>query len=550
MVHRIIAGRRPRHIPPLVDIARDLHPLVAVQKSAQVGLTELEIDGALWAANTLHAGRGHALFLMPTQGQMDDLVQARVDPAIQQNPYLRGQLATEPPRRKGADSKRLKLFRNGGKIFFCGADSKRNIASVDADVVFGDEYDQMPEGTLELMQKRVTSSSHGLIRVFSTSRYREAGINGLFLRSNRCSYLLVCQSCGHEQPLTFRDNIDRHRQCVVCRACGAPMDVTAPGRWVATAPTNTAVHGYHLSRLHLPWANIPEIVEASEARAPFAVQEFQNSDLGETYAPPGARLTLHDIDHCRQEYELGAYAGQPCVIGIDTGSPNYVVIREHPKRAAPGQPPAPARLWFAGEAGWDQLDGLWERFDVRRCVIDGQSEMHAAREFARRHLARARLAYYGGPPGHERQEGRSGEPNIWRIQRTEALDEVMERFRSRSLALPRDARNQGGRVKDGQGEYYRQLRAPQRTLERDAHGNLKSSWDDFGKDDHYAHAELYCMFADKDLAAGGSSSPHSGVRLPAARTAEPPVAGDALVRPARPEPAVRVGDRGWAPGHD
>ena len=30
-------------------------------------------------------------------------------------------------------------------------------------------------------------------------------------------------------------------------------------------------------------------------------------------------------------------------MGIDTGSPNYVVTREHPKRAAPGEPPAPAK---------------------------------------------------------------------------------------------------------------------------------------------------------------------------------------------------------------
>ena len=502
MANRLIAGRRPQHIPALEDIARDLHPLVAVQKSAQVGLTELEIDGALWVADTLYAGRGHAVVLMPTQGQMDDFVATRVDPAIQQNPYLRGQLAHDPPRRKGADSKRLKLFRNGGAIFFRGADSQRNIASVDADAVFADEFDHMPDGSFELMQKRVTSSQQGMIRVFSTPRYPEAGINGLFLESDRRSYLLLCQACAHEQPLTFEDNVDRIRQGVVCRNCGAPLDVTAPGRWVATAPTNTAIHGYHLNRLYLPWANIPNMIAASEARGPFAVQAFQNSDLGETYAPPGAGLTLHDIDQCRQDYDLAAYAGQACVMGIDTGSPCYVVIREHARRGAPGEPLAPARLWFAGEADWEQLDGLWERFNVKGCVIDGLPEMHAAREFARRHGARVRLAYYGGPPGHERRKGRPGEPNTWQIQRTEALEEVMERFRSGVAALPHDARQLGGRVKDGQGEYVRQLRAPQRTLERDAHGNPKASWDDFGKPDHFAHAELYALFADKDFATG------------------------------------------------
>ena len=243
MVHRIIAGRRPRHIPPLVDIARDLHPLVRRPKIRAGGP-----DRARDRRRPLgrqHAPRRPRARPVPDANTGSDgrPCSGSCRSGIQQNPYLRGQLATEPPRRKGADSKRLKPFRNGGKIFFRGADSKRNIASVDADVVFGDEYDQMPEGTLELMQKRVTSSSHGLIRVFSTSRYREAGINGLFLRSNRCSYLLVCQSCGHEQPLTFGTTSTATGSVWCARACGAPMDVTAPGRWVATAlpiPPSTA----------------------------------------------------------------------------------------------------------------------------------------------------------------------------------------------------------------------------------------------------------------------------------------------------------------------
>src|SRR5215213_10808221 len=66
MANRTIAGHHMIDIPALAAIARDMHPMVVVQKSAQVGMTELGVNLALWAADTGHADRGNALYLMPT----------------------------------------------------------------------------------------------------------------------------------------------------------------------------------------------------------------------------------------------------------------------------------------------------------------------------------------------------------------------------------------------------------------------------------------------------------------------------------------------------
>ena len=65
-------------------------------------------------------------------------------------------------------------------------------------------------------------------------------------------------------------------------------------------------------------------------------------------------------------------------------------------------------------------------------------------------------------------------------------------------ALPRDAQRLGGRVKQGYGEYYRELLTLKRTLERDDQGNVVARWLDTGRDDHYAHAEAYCLLAGED----------------------------------------------------
>ena len=61
--------------------------------------------------------------------------------------------------------------------------------------------------------------------------------------------------------------------------------------------------------------------------------------------------------------------------------------------------------------------------------------------------------------------------------------------------FPRNARQLGERVRDGFGDYYRQVMAPKRQLEQDAQGNWTSRYYEHGKADHYAHAENYCLQA-------------------------------------------------------
>jgi hypothetical protein len=105
-------------------------------------------------------------------------------------------------------------------------------------------------------------------------------------------------------------------------------------------------------------------------------------------------------------------------------------------------------------------------------------------------------------PGHELDRAT---PQVLHTNRTQAIDEMVDRFRERSAPLPVDARHIGGRLKDGLGEYFRQLLAPQRILERDASGNARAVWREGGHDDHFAHAEVYCSVEDMDALVGQES---------------------------------------------
>ena len=501
MAHRQIGGRPFVHLPALAAIARDLHPFVVIQKSAQVGLTELCVNLAIWAAALPWAARGNVLYLMPTQNQMDDFAQARFDRAIQDSPDLLRRLQPEPPRRKGADSKRLKRVANGW-IFMRGADARRQVASVDADLVILDEYDQMADGILALARKRLASSRAGLLRVASTPRLPESGVNGLYLQSDQRRYHLPCPACAAFQPLEWDANVDQACAQLVCRHCAAPMDVMREGRWIAQAPGNQEIHGYLLNRLYSPWCDLPAMIAASQAVTPLALQEFYNSDLGEVFAPPGGGLSIDTLDQGRRDYGCDDYAGQPCDMGVDVGTKLHVIVREHrgEHRAIPGgfedvRRDGPAPLWYAGTVDtFDALDALVARFQVQHLVIDAQPETRLAKDCATRHGGA--VAYYSRHDGaHERFRAAGSEPARVQLDRTLAIDETFQRFRDGTATLPREARGLGGRMASGIGEYYRELLALKRALSQDADGNWSARWEHVGAD-HFAHAEVYCQAAD------------------------------------------------------
>ncbi len=86
LAYRFLQGKPMRLTPALQNLYQDDHPFIVIQKAAQVGISEYLINTALWAADTGRGGRGNALYVMPTQGHVDDFSQARFDKAIGESP--------------------------------------------------------------------------------------------------------------------------------------------------------------------------------------------------------------------------------------------------------------------------------------------------------------------------------------------------------------------------------------------------------------------------------------------------------------------------------
>ena len=506
MTVRRFNGQSPIHIPAMVDIMRDPHPLVVVQKSAQIGITEAVITKALHTAVARRGGRGNALLAMPTGDQMADFVAARIDAAIQESALLRAQMQPEPPRRRSPDNRRVKAFRSGGLLFTRSAVA-RQLTSVDADFVGLDEYDWMEEGAFELARERIASSRAPQLLLVSTPRYPDAGINAKFLLSDQRSYYLPCPSCGFEQPLVWERNVDLEAARIVCRICRDPLDVHVPGRWIAEAPGNTEIHGYKLSRLYAPWLDLPQLIAQSREDTLAGRRAFMNGGLGEVYSDETSGLTRDVLLWNRRDYGLDDYQGQACDMGVDVGKRLHVVIREHvfesdylyeDEEVRSGRFP---RLWWAGT-----VDSFDELARLMRAV------QHPLR---RRSTTSPKDILRGNSrPGLSARSGSCvtaatslvtsmiATPNLIpliRANRTEALDAAFKRFHDGLADLPRDAHHLGAKVREGIGEYFRELLAPQRTIERDARGRDVARWVEGGKPDHYAHAEAYCQLASEGL---------------------------------------------------
>lgn len=277
-----------------------------------------------------------------------------------------------------------------------------------------DEFDQMADGTLEVAEKRIASSSRGKIIVLSTPRHPEAGINGLFRQSDQRRYHLTCTVCGLVQALPWPDSVDADAGRIVCRDCHALLDTGRSGRWIAEAPGNS-IRSYHLSRLYSP------------------------------------------------------------------GS----VCRQWSRRAR-------RRL------RWPSRSSTTRTLAVASVMIDANPGIHKLAEFAARQEDLVRVAWYNRHEGgFESVPPRDHRPAGYRLNRVEAIDHAFQRFHDGSAELPSDARALGGSVKRGLSEYYRELVALQRTLEQDAQRNWQARWIDRGQADHFAHAEVYCLYAEQ-----------------------------------------------------
>lgn len=492
---------------------------VVWMKAAQVGMSAYAIR---WAMRRAEQFGDRVIYFFPTDDDVTDFGDQRIEPSIQDSPFLLKRIPAHFVRHK-----HLKQI-GAGDLSLKGTQSRSAVQSVDADALVFDEYEYLNQKNLAQAERRLAGAKAAgrepRIRRLGYPILPGDGISALYERSDKRVWHVTCPVCDEVQPLTWEDNMrwrtyahsdemrmgsdeyedyrvvhEAWRACKECNASLEPADgeTIGPihrGEWVRTQPDSDLI-GFHVSRLIVPRTDLEELVQNSRKTSPSDQEAFWNNDLGLPYAPAEAALTHDDLDRaCSFGGELqSGYRGRNLVTaGVDVHSEYALNMRISEK-----MPSGERRALYIGEPeNFNEVLQLLIAFRVDCAVIDSMPDRRLGRGVAARLPGRVHLCEYDDNPRSDALVFNQ-KKNIVRVNRTEAIDAMMDSIRhGRNIPLKME-----------RPRWRSQMLAPKRRTVEDAQGRPKRVYDSTGPDgDHYAHAEVYDLVADQMLTLRGMAS--------------------------------------------
>jgi len=465
----------------LVDIYKDESKNIVVQKAAQTGLTTYGINKALWFADTNPIS---IIYTFPTAGDVNEFSKSRVNPVIQDSPYLMSRIVN-------VDSVELKQLGNSF-IYFRGTWGERQAISIDADMLIHDETDRSKPQIISIYQERLSHSKHKYTIHLSNPSIPDYGVNALYMRSDMKQWFVTCMECGKEQVLKFPDSIHMGRagfgeiyyQCVYCNA---PLtdDDRIDGRW---KPTNegSKISGYHVSQLMVPWISAEDIFLKFENER--WKQTFWNFVLGEPYAGENLPIKRTDMLECIQAGWDMRGVGQGTYMGVDQGDNLHVSVWRKDGKLK-------KLFWIGILKDFEELPDLMVRFGVISCVIDAMPNKHSARRFQLMFPGKVWLCYYNDTQKEHivwKEDKEKKEYHVV-VHRTETLDVLADEYKIKNIVLPK--------LTNDVEEFIRHHCALAKEKVEKPDGSYAFNYIATGAD-HYAHSANYGMIAVSRAVAG------------------------------------------------
>lgn len=322
-----------KHRPWQREILDDNHDNMVVEKSRQLGLSEVGMTSTLHFLIMHDATKG--MYIFPRNQQMVDFSKTRISPVFQNSDYFEKLID------KSLNSISTKKILDSYLFMRSGWGSALG-EGTDIDFLAIDEYDRMKEGVELAFQEGLKSSPYGLMRRWSTPTIPGRGINKQFMKSDQRRYIWTCEHCGTKQYLTFDDNMIQVKPkgvnnlsqevedgtfIIGCKKCHKEINRWGEGEWVPMFPSIKEIRGYHISQLDACWISADDIMRRKFNYA--SRQLFQNYVIGEPYASQGIQITDADLQaSIRLPREVMArsknYVG--IVAGIDWGQISYMVV--------------------------------------------------------------------------------------------------------------------------------------------------------------------------------------------------------------------------------
>src|SRR4051812_15065908 len=243
-------------------------------------------------------------------------MQSRLLPTVDQSPVIRRVLTNS---REQMRIKNMR-FRNGSELFvravFHSADSARGIS---ADILLVDEFQDVAEGALAVLQETLSHSEVGQTILVGTPKLLENQLDCAYAESTANEWTLDCPNCSSPVILDER--------ClgpagIRCPKCEAALDVRT-GRWVPRNPNSKWGDGFWINHLMAPWLNYPEILERQRT---YDIAAFKNEVLGLPTTLGEHIVTREELEACcgpapmaQSLADIPEQMRRRLIVGIDWG---------------------------------------------------------------------------------------------------------------------------------------------------------------------------------------------------------------------------------------
>lgn len=500
------AGSPYRFFPnyPFMEaVAKDPSTEIVAMKSAQVGFTELMI--AKWYAYADEL-QGNLMYVLPTDELAKTLARARIKEAHSVNGYLEKNLTGFDTLQQFKFKNNYMYIRGSQTQIRDGRQYQRQLISIDASRLFGDEFDEWNHGVFGKLQSRIGASLDPIAMYFSTPRLVDAGVSKLFAESDAKVWSIKCRKCNHwNVGLTLQDNVTDHDRPdarphkFICSKCKREMNRLEYdhkySQWVAERP-NSGNHrsGYHFSKLFFRAANLDTIVD--RFNDPETVQECWNDDLGLPYQPKAYNITDETLLQCaapsRADWKEIREGTKPRTIGIDMGKTIHYHVRGW-------RMDKPVCLEVGSVQSFDQIKEVIYRYNIPLGVIDAQPDFLASINFAEEMKKRGttlKVAYFDtrvdGSKDRVLLQVDNKNQNIVVVARNYAMSEVMFEVVSGKVILPWEV------LMIDNGDFAAHMRVPVRTYkEHQTTGQMMMHFPKSRRPDHHYFAYVYALVANE-----------------------------------------------------
>lgn len=299
---------------------------VVFMKGAQIGGTEA---GNNFLGYIVDYMPGTAMVVWPSLPDVKKNSKLRIDPLFESTPRLRDKVSIG----NSKDKNNTALFKgfDGGALILTGANSASGLRSVPARFLFLDEIDGYPDDVegegdpVALVQVRTRTFSRRKVFKVSTPTIKgKSKIEREFKASDQRYFHVPCPHCGGKQKLVF-ENLQydtkptEEKEMVVkcsyyCNQCGEEIaenhktKMLANGEWKAENP-DSDIAGFHLNALYSPvgWYSWKEIAQdwVDAQGNPDLMVSFVNTVKGETYEEMGERPEEEMLYNRREQYDIG-----------------------------------------------------------------------------------------------------------------------------------------------------------------------------------------------------------------------------------------------------